>query len=166
MGDSLCGFKSHPRHQAAGEWKARDPGGTTTRRRSQVVKAEVCKTSIRRFESARRLQHPSEASTVQVGGRGYGSKPHCFVLPGLVLTWPHYGAPDSGSGSGGSSPPVAANSSFLGVSIVAVRVGILVRCSRRAVRMRICDGRRRHREDANNRRGQARNGQSRAVRGP
>ena len=26
------------------------------RRRSQVVKAEVCKTSTRRFESARRLQ--------------------------------------------------------------------------------------------------------------
>ena len=32
--------------------------GNATGRRSQVVKAEVCKTSIRRFESARRLQSP------------------------------------------------------------------------------------------------------------
>ena len=34
-----------------------------TRRRSQVVKAEVCKTSMRRFESARRLQNPSPSHT-------------------------------------------------------------------------------------------------------
>ena len=34
------------------------------RRRSQVVKAEVCKTSIQRFESARRLHRE------QQGGRG------------------------------------------------------------------------------------------------
>ena len=50
MGDRLCGFKSRPRHQLP-ESALSAPG-----RRSQVVKAEVCKTSIRRFESARRLQ--------------------------------------------------------------------------------------------------------------
>ena len=32
------------------------PGSLKSGRRSQAVKAEVCKTSIRRFESARRLQ--------------------------------------------------------------------------------------------------------------
>ena len=46
MGVSLCGFKSRPRHHIR-------------RSRGDVAKwskAEVCKTSIRRFESARRLQ--------------------------------------------------------------------------------------------------------------
>ena len=37
----------------------------STRRRGQVVKAEVCKTSIRRFESARRL-HTTRTNTLQL----------------------------------------------------------------------------------------------------
>ena len=32
-------------------------------RRTQVVKGEVCKTSMRRFESARRLQNPPYPNT-------------------------------------------------------------------------------------------------------
>ena len=56
MGVSSCGFKSHPRHQIRHS-KHEGLVVKLTWRRSQVVKAEVCKTSIRRFESARRL-HP------------------------------------------------------------------------------------------------------------
>ena len=72
MGFRSCGFKSRPRHHpmqllavmaaiAVGSWST----GHTKRRVSyrqlrgdvaKWTKAEVCKTSIRRFESARRLQ--------------------------------------------------------------------------------------------------------------
>ncbi len=48
MGERLCGFKSRPRHQPG---SARHWGDV-----AKWTKAEVCKTSIRRFESARRLQ--------------------------------------------------------------------------------------------------------------
>jgi hypothetical protein len=41
-----------PSHQAAGSFL-----GGSMRRRSQVAKAEVCKTSMHRFESDRRLLH-------------------------------------------------------------------------------------------------------------
>ena len=55
----LCGFKSRPRHhKPVRRSVSQPPGKGQTRRRSQAVKAEVCKTSMRRFESARRL-HPS-----------------------------------------------------------------------------------------------------------
>ena len=46
MGVSPCGFKSRSRHQE--DWNQGDV--------AKWSKAEVCKTSIRRFESARRLQ--------------------------------------------------------------------------------------------------------------
>ena len=48
MGICLCGFKSRPRHQLGGTIRLGDVAKWT--------KAEVCKTSTRRFESARRLQ--------------------------------------------------------------------------------------------------------------
>ena len=35
--------------------RCRPPSGNLSRRRTQVVKGEVCKTSMQRFESARRL---------------------------------------------------------------------------------------------------------------
>jgi hypothetical protein len=50
VGVSLCGFKSRPRHQTA-EFDHTSRGDV-----AKWTKAEVCKTSIRRFESARRLQ--------------------------------------------------------------------------------------------------------------
>ena len=43
----------------SGDPRPRSFGRLTTRRRSQAVKAEVCKTSMRRFEPARRLQYLS-----------------------------------------------------------------------------------------------------------
>ena len=61
MGASPCGFKSRSRHQRGpGRQPAGSTPGGTGHIRGDVAKwtkAEVCKTSIRRFESARRL-HP------------------------------------------------------------------------------------------------------------
>ena len=61
MGASPCGFKSRSRHQRGpGRQPAGSTSGGTGHIRGDVAKwtkAEVCKTSIRRFESARRL-HP------------------------------------------------------------------------------------------------------------
>ena len=61
VGASPCGFKSRSRHQRGpGRQPAGSTPGGTGHKRGDVAKwtkAEVCKTSIRRFESARRL-HP------------------------------------------------------------------------------------------------------------
>ena len=65
MLERACGFESHSRHQTPSEIS--DEGRKYTRNfRGDVAKrpkAGVCKTSIRRFESARRLQslYPSRS---------------------------------------------------------------------------------------------------------
>ena len=86
MGVSLCGFKSRSRHQTVRRYPFQctfeaswDDWGDV----AKWTKAEVCKTSIRRFESARRLQTNPNALCYarQV------AEPHCSL--GVTQQYPH-----------------------------------------------------------------------------